>query len=58
MSKDFPYYSFHFIKRDGNRAAQVLIKFNLYEVGDRIWIEEGSSEMHDVLTYDILRMNE
>ena len=33
MSKDFPYCSFHFVKRDDNQAVHVLAKLNPYEVG-------------------------
>ena len=57
MSKDFPHCSFYFVKRDSNRVAHVMAKLDPYDVGDQIWMEEGPSEIYDVLTYDISRMN-
>ncbi|KAJ8439190.1 hypothetical protein Cgig2_003403 [Carnegiea gigantea] len=50
MSKDFSHCSFHFVKRDGDRVAHVLAKLDPYKVVDQIWMEEGPSEIYDVLT--------
>ena len=36
----------------------MMAQIYLFEMGHRIWLEEGPREIYDVITYDISRMNE